>query len=272
MDYGVEIKHKVDNGNKVVTKAGLPVYRVKSHGFTALGGSRAVEGEINRVPNFQPPSAVYSKAPVLITGKSTTIDGMDHCGSVQMPAIITPTSTVNQEGSPVINGAPSVITDSTLDISLRDIAEYFRGVADFTYRFQENQVLRGYSDQWGGPVCTMAGSAPLTYAGSMNTIYINMEGDKMLSLQGHTHGAGMLIVNGNLRVSGEFSWYGVIVVTGSLSLEGGARKKITGGILAGETATTMTDIAGDADILYCSEAIGKLKGKTPLKIVRWRQI
>ncbi len=272
MDYGVEITHKVDASNKVVTRAGFPVYMVKSHGFTVQRGSKVVEAEINKVPNFEPPAAVYSKAPVFIRGNSTHIDGMDRCGSISMPGIITPTSTVNREGSPVINGAPSVITDSASSISLRDIAEYFRGVADFTYSFQENQTLSGYSVRWGSPVRARVDSASLTYTGPMNAVYVNMQGDKTLSLEGYSHGAGMLIVNGNLQVRGGFSWYGIIIVTGSLSFEGGEEKNVTGGILAGETVTTMTEIAGDADILYCSEAIGKLKGKTPLKMVQWRQI
>jgi hypothetical protein len=272
MDYGVEIKHKVDASNNVVTRAGFPVYMVKSHGFTVQRGNKVVEGEIIRRPNFEPPASLYSKAPVLIRGSTTHIDGMDHCGSVNMPGIITTTPTVNQEGNPVINGVPSVITDSTQNIFLREIAEYFGDVADFSYNFQADQTLSGYSDQWGSPVDSGDRTSPLTYEGPMNIVYFNMQGDKTLSLEGHSHGGGLLVVNGNLRITGGFNWYGVIIVTGSLLFEGGAEKNVSGGILAGETSTLMTDIAGDAHIFYCYEAVRKLKGRIPLRMTLWREV
>ena len=272
MDYGAEIKHKVDASNNVVTRAGIPVYIAKSHGFTVERGNKVVEGEIIKRPNFEPPAALYSKAPVLIRGTSTYVGGMDHCGSGNMPGIITTTSTVTQEGKPVINGDPPVITNSTLNLYLQEIAGYFRDVADFSHNFQADQTLSGYSDQWGSPVAPENDTSPLTYEGPMNIVYFDMQGNKTLSFEGQSHGGGMLVVNGNLRITGGFNWYGVIIATGNLSFEGGAEKNVSGGILVGETATLNTDTAGDAHILYCSEAIRKLKGRFPLRMVQWREV
>jgi hypothetical protein len=45
-------------------------------------------------------------------------------GSLNMPAIITITSTVREEGFPVINSAPRLIKDSTLNIPFQESPEY----------------------------------------------------------------------------------------------------------------------------------------------------
>ena len=37
-DFAVEVKHKVDASNQVITESGFPVYVVTSHGFTREGG------------------------------------------------------------------------------------------------------------------------------------------------------------------------------------------------------------------------------------------
>jgi len=98
-----------------------------------------------------------------------------------------------------------------------------------------------------------------------------MHGDKTLKLAGNSHGAGILLVDGNLELNGGFTWYGVIIVTGALDYTGGGEKNVTGGILTGEAATVQVDLGGNAGILYCSEVADRLKKiVSPLRMTRWK--
>ena len=105
----------------------------------------------------------------------------------------------------------------------------------------------------------------------MNIVYFNMHGLNTIKLAGQSHGAGLLLVDGNLELNGGFTWYGVIIVTGALDYTGGGEKNVTGGVLTGETTAVQVDVGGDAGIMYCSEVADKLrKVVSPLRMTRWK--
>jgi len=273
LDFGAEVRHKVDpETNTVINKSGAPVYIVTSHGFNMDGGNKFIKSEFIKRPEIDPPAAIYSKAPVYVRGTSTYIQGNDKCGSVNKPGIITTTSTIEESGLPTIDGSPPKIIESTLNLNLHQMVDYLKDYANFNYEYSENQTLTGYSDDWGIP----AGNGteqPLEYTGPMNIVYFNMNGNKTLKLAGGSHGAGILLVDGNLDLNGGFSWYGVIIVTGALNYTGGGEKNVTGGALAGDTANIQLDIGGNAGILYCSEVTKRLKETIPpTKMTSWREI
>jgi hypothetical protein len=150
--------------------------------------------------------------------------------------------------------------------------DYLRGHANLKYAYDENQTLTGYSDSWGTPTGDDA-TAPITYTGPMNVVYFNLQGRQTLKLVGDSHGAGILLVDGNLEIHGGFTWYGVVLATGAVAYVGGGQKNVTGGVLAGENAPTGIDIDGSTSIIYCSEVSNKIREIIPpLKITRWREI
>jgi hypothetical protein len=150
--------------------------------------------------------------------------------------------------------------------------DYLKGNASFKYCYSKNQTLNGYSDGWGTPTSSNS-TAPITYTGPMNIVYFNMNGDNTLILTGDSHGAGILLVEGNLEINGTFTWYGVILVTGYLECIGNGQKSVTGGIVVGKKANLETNSGGSAGIIYCSAVSDKLKGIIPpLKMIRWREI
>ena len=92
-------------------------------------------------------------------------------------------------------------------------------------------------------------------------------------MTGGSHGAGLLLIEGNHEINGGFAWYGVILATGAVDHTGGGEKNITGGIMSGANATIEVDIGGNSGIIYCSVVSNKLKDIIPpLKITRWREI
>jgi hypothetical protein len=162
LDFAVEVRHKVNSANHVVTSRGYPVYVVTSHGHTPDFGLKVVEVEVNRGPSIDAPSALYSKAPVNLRGSSTLITGMDQCGNGNKPGIITTSPVINESGNPKVLGTTPEMTNSDLILPLKDMIDYFKDWADFTYRYSRDQTLTGYLDAWGAPVGHGTGT-PLSY-------------------------------------------------------------------------------------------------------------
>jgi hypothetical protein len=280
LDFGVEIKHKVDAANQVVQYGGVPLYVIKSYGFTADGGNKVLEVELKKSPPYDPPAALYSKKPVHIRESSIYINGNDGCGSIHnKPGVMTTATTtppITESGNPSINGSPPKSTPTTdpppASLPIKEMLDYLKSDANFKYNYSGDQTLTGYSDGWGTPTSSGT-SVPITYTGQMNIVYFNMNGDKTLKLTGESHGAGILLVEGNLEINGEFTWYGVILATGAVNFTGSGQKNVTGGMVSGENATMGVDIEGNADIISCSAASNKLKDIIPpLKVTRWREI
>ncbi len=277
LDFGVEIRHKTDAANKVVKYGGVPVYILKSNGSTADGGNKELEVELIKSPNYDPPAALYSAMPIHIQGSSIYINGRDGCGAWNKPGVMSTTTVIppiTASGSPSIEGSPPEVTQASAppptDLPLRDMLNYIKGDAQLKYGFNENQALSGYSESWGTPSMNDT-TVPMTYTGPMNIIYFNMQGTQTLKLTGDSHGAGILLVEGNLEIDGSFAWYGIVLATGAVALTGGGQKHVTGGIIAGKSARM--EINGNAGIIYCSVVSKKLKDIIPSsKVTRWREI
>jgi hypothetical protein len=279
LDFGLEIKHKIDAENQVVQYGGVPIYLIKSYGFSTDGGNKILEVELIKSPDYDPPAAFYSEMPIHVHGSSTYLNGNDGCGTTNKPGIITTTTTnppITESGNPSINGSPPKVTLASnplpINLPIREMLDYLKGDANFKYAYNENQTLTGYSDNWGTP-SNSGIDVPIPYSGPMNIIYFNMNGDKTLKLAGDSHGAGILLVEGNLEINGEFTWYGIILATGAVNYTGGGEKNVTGGIISGENTSIEVDIDGNAGILSCSAVSNRLKDIIPpLKITRWREI
>jgi len=277
LDFGVEIKHKIDAANQVVKYGGVPVYVLKSYGFTSDGGNKVLEVELIKSPGCDPPAALYSEMPVHIQGSSTYISGRDGCGVMNKPGIISMTTLIPpiiESGSPSIDGSPPKVTLASMPppiaLQLKEILNYVKSDAHFKYIFNESQSLSGYSESWGAPVSNDT-TVPTTYMGPMSIVYFNMQGTRTLKLAGNSHGAGILLVEGNLEIDGSFTWYGVILATGAVVCTGGGQKNVTGGFMAGKNVTIQVD--ENAGVIYCSAVSKKLKDMIPpSKIIRWREI
>ena len=277
LDFGVEVRHKIDAANQVVRYGGVPVYILKSYGSTADGGNKVLEVELIKSPGYDPPAALYSEMPVHIQGSSTYINGRDGCGVMNKPGVISMTSVIPpiiESGNPSIDGSPPRVSRASIPpptaLPLKEMLNYVKGDAHFKYIFNENQSLSGYSESWGTPTRNDA-TVPMTYMGPMSIVYFNMQGTRTLKLAENSHGAGILLVEGDIEIEGSFTWYGVILATGTVACTGGGQKNVTGGIMAGKNATI--EVAEAAGVIYCSAVSKKLRDIIPAsKIIRWREI
>ena len=100
---------------------------------------------------------------------------------------------------------------------------------------------------------------------------VTTETPKEIKLAGGTSGCGILLVEGDLNLDGGFSWYGPVIVTGSVTYAGGGNKHLTGAILAGGSVNGDL-LGGNANLVYCSTAISDQTQNLPLQILSWKEL
>jgi hypothetical protein len=280
LNYVVTIQHKTnssnqilywgdDNGDGINTQnvtEGKNIYIVTSAGYTSTS-NRTVEIETSRIPNITVPGALYVEAYTTIQGSSTNIIGTDTCGSDDQPGIRTtlPPGNVEQNGSPNITGTPAISYNST-NMDVQTIVDALTASANYVYTVN---AATHTGMNWGTPTPGATQQDPTSC--SVHNIVRYTTNDTYIRLTGGSSGCGILLVEGDLDLHGDFSWYGPVIVTGSVTLTGGGNKNITGAVLAGGSADADL-VGGNANLVYCSAAIRSQTENMPLKIHNWREI
>jgi hypothetical protein len=102
-----------------------------------------------------------------------------------------------------------------------------------------------------------------------------------LSLSGTSTGAGILIIeDGDLSVTGNFRWEGIILITGQyvgLRYGGGGNQTIYGGVVVNETANVNTEVevdaAGNPKVLYSCQALNNVRNMRQMfRLASWREL
>lgn len=109
----------------------------------------------------------------------------------------------------------------------------------------------GNTMNWGEPLET--GTPVVKCQSYFPTIFIN--GDAHIS---GGRGQGILMVNGDLEITGGFEYYGIVLVRGSLSSTG-TGGHITGGVLAANIDLENETLLGNAVLTYSSCALSKVQ-------------
>jgi hypothetical protein len=282
LDYVVTLTHKLNASNQILRWGdsngdGLPeenittgnnIYVITSEGYTSTGAVKPVRIECTKPPPVPAPAALYTKEQTTIMGTSTNVIGMDGCGTSSVPGIVTK-STVNENGNPTITGSPvPMIQNSTMNLDVQALVNSFKNKANYSYN------VNGGSppvQNWGSPTPAADQQSPSSCS-AQNIVYINTN-STYVQLTGGASGCGILLVDGDLDVHGGFQWYGVILVTGSLTFSGGGQetKNVTGAILAAGT-TAVDVVGGNANIVYCGQAVQAPTDNLPMITLRWAEI
>ena len=102
-----------------------------------------------------------------------------------------------------------------------------------------------------------------------------------MSISWTSTGAGILILeDGDLNVTGNFRWEGLIIVTGQyvgLRYGGGGNQTMYGGMIVNETASVNSEVEvdamGNAKILYSCQAIENVRNMRRLfRANSWREL
>jgi Tfp pilus assembly protein PilX len=276
LDYVVTITHKKNPSGQILkwgfkdgilkenTSVGNNIFVIKSLGQDTTGASKSVQIEATNVDLYAP-AALYTRETTSIQGTSTYIQGRDQCGNGDVDGVLS-MQNVQKIGNPFIDGSPQPVDqNSSVTIDVPGLVNGFKSYANYTYT-APGQTLTGMN--WGSPT---DGATPQNAmsCSAHNVVYINTN-STFVQLAGMSQGCGLLLVDGDLLVQGGFHWYGVVLVSGSLTFTGGGEKDVTGAMLAGANAAADV-VGGNANILYCSSAIYDNSRYLALRILRWAE-
>ncbi len=122
-----------------------------------------------------------------------------------------------------------------------------------------------YNQNFGCPVQTGDCPGPGLYKATSN-----------VKMDGNGTGYGVLVITAEFEMSGTYTWEGLIIVVGAGTVRlTGSENKIYGGILVANTLGGLTtfDIRGQSGVYYSSQALCRIKKIFPWsKILAWQQL
>ncbi len=124
--------------------------------------------------------------------------------------------------------------------------------------------IDGMGIDWGD----FAGDSYSTY------IYIDNAGGNTVSITGNMDGRGLLVVTGNLTISGTVNYEGLIYVVGEMRfVGGGGGTNVTGGVMSGSVAADSTYMGGNIDVDYDLATLQEIARQTGSGgLVLWKRL
>ena len=227
----------------------LLIEKIIAHG-SATNGNVVLEEEAYHPPGPNQLGALHVYGSVSLAGVPVTIDGHDACGAVgSLPPVlyggtITSASTIHFDGTPA-----SPQHSSNAQVPATALAALNADAMILTHD-QVNQLLG-------------TAEAPMTFFAE-GGVFVQPQGIRIRQ----TRGFGILLVNGNATLEGEVYWDGMILVTGTLFLNGqGSGIVIRGGVWAGRV-----DQTGPVSVRYDSCRLRAALLAVPLRVRTWKEV
>lgn len=214
---------------------------------------KIVEVEVVRHPGPPVNSTLYSKGDVTINGASGFISGEDSCGiAAPLPPVyaLSP-AVVIENPAPTYEGSPAAAVTGPDDIDIDGIIAGLKDSATEIITSDQNGTDYGTSSDFVVAYSNPDGFQP--------------PGLDMRNITGY----GILLVEGDLKMSGGFDWNGLVLVTGTLTFNGGGSGiNIRGAVLANQTV----DINGGLDLRYDRCMIDNAMSGQAVRTVSWRLV
>ncbi len=227
----------------------LPIEKIVAYG-SATNGTVVLEEEVVHPPGPNQLGAVHASGDVSFAGASVTINGHDACGVVgSLPPVA--------YGGTVAS-APTIHFDGT-PASPQHSAHVPSPSAALTALNTDSVVLNG--NQINQHLGSM--EVPMTFFAD-GELFPQPQGIRIRQ----TRGFGLLLVDGNATLEGEVRWDGMILVTGTLFLNGfGSGIVIRGAVWAGEI-----DQTGPLTVQYDSCRLQAALLAVPTRVRTWREV
>lgn len=249
------------------------LYLLRSEGFSRDSATRRHLGTLVRiqVPELQMRAPVVLRGLVQVRG-AARLEGTDQiptgwtsCAATEpeTPGLgVTSAADVTELGAGhVIDGNPRIREDPTLDATT--LSGFGAMTFDDLFATATKILLPGHYARidpvTSGGECVTAD--PVNWGDPLNPTSpcgdyfpaVGVAGDLRLNTG---QGQGLLMVDGNLRIQGGMEFYGLIIVSGTLTTAG-TGSKFNGSIIVINENDQLTDIAGNASFSYSSCALEK---------------
>jgi hypothetical protein len=301
IDSGLIYVASGDTAHVKVTRLTDNTFWVMSEGWANIGNSslesRRQVNTMVRIayPSISPKGALTAAGDIKISG-SASIDGHNtdppgwgQCAAipgVDMPGLIAaPTSAVDSGGASNVLGTPPVVRDP----AAADSNTYVRYGSESWLTLTANADIKlagglysadmapvgtattcnlSVTTNWGEPlrpgIAGCYGYFPIVYSSSS------------LKLSGNGRGQGILLVNGDLEITGKLEWYGIVVIRDDFKKSTGTAM-ITGAVYSANAVLADPSLLiGNQDVTYSKCAVeSALRGSAILTRVierAWSQI
>ena len=227
---------------------------------TGPNNSRAIVQTVVEVfPMVSSPAAVYTKGDIGGNGNALTIDGNDACNGGTNLNSAYAMGEWDPSGNPKTYGSPDgvPVEHGTTDLDIAGMISQLKGSADYT--LTEDLENATYGSETSYKTVYSNTSSPV----NPNGLTLN-----------NVKGWGILIVEGDLNLGGGFTWNGIILATGSVTLNGGGGPNainIQGQLLSGTSTVTDVTLNGSNTITYNSCYVKKATAQAPLNVLSWKQ-
>ena len=222
--------------------------------FKKIGSEWSKALEIEAVRPIPPPvtSPLYSKQDITFNGGGAQkIYGEDHCAAAAdlPPAYTVAPAVAIENATPDYTGDPAGPVQGTVDIDIDSYVESMKDSATIIITSDQNGATYGSPTNFVTCYCnatTLVGGLKLT----------------------NVTGYGLLLVEGDLTLGGGINWNGLILVTGTMTFNGGGSGiNIHGAVMANYTI----DINGGLDLRYDSCTINDSFMSQALQVKSWSE-
>jgi hypothetical protein len=232
---------------------------VVSRGWASAETQQAVAGTLIRSPDPFLAGAVYSEASALnlALGPSFALDGGSRHGADSRAGLALEHPSVAEDVLQGLDGAGSRVSGLGGEPSV--IVSAFPSVSELATMLADHASARRVDNEISGAL----GYGLWISSGSL--------------LVADTDGAGVLVVRGDLRVEGEFSFSGLAIVLGDVLAAPGSRFELRGGLLQSGDLSRI-ELLGAGSIRYDAEIVRRVDSSfgspLPRKAVvsGWREI
>lgn len=248
-----------------------------TEGGNWAGATRRV-GMLVRImyPTINPPAALTTQGPTTVSGNAeingtdTSLSGRSCPSPEDKPGVVTnDTSQVSTSGQGTLDGDPPKVEDPSVDESTFNVfgeLTYQDLVEMATWHFQPSSNMNqlqpstdgngncNYADQfnWGDP------NNPGQPCGDYYPI-IHFGGGpgSSTTLQAGGVGQGIMLVDGNLDLRGDFQFNGIIIVQGTFETQGSGASapRITGGVMAANADVESQNYTGGSVVTNSTCAV-----------------
>lgn len=256
----------VNSGNHINSHYGSPVFLSTAIANEPTGYRQMVTTEIARIPCPPLKAAFFSKGSVQILGSAVSLDGND-------PSALSASSLNGLESESDVSGDTSQIHGSPM--ALRTFSPNSYEMGSLIKMFQPpvsrevEQLNLNISKTIGGNYAAngvMLGSLPAN--GNLSqAVYVG--GSLTLS---NSSGQGILIIDGDLTIEGEFIYQGLLIVNGRVSFNGsGSGIQIAGAVLVSSLSGNPSSLLdGTINLVYDSFIIRKQFDSLPYTRIAFR--
>ncbi len=228
----------------------LPIEKIVARG-TATSSTVILEEEVVHPPGPNQLGALHVFGDVSLAGASGAINGHDACGVVGSLPPVVYGGTLTSTPAIQFNGNPAS-PEPGYQVSALDAALVTLNA--------QAAVLNG--DQVNQRLGTV--QVPMTFLAKGGS-FVQPQGIRIQQ----TRGSGILLVEGNATLEGEVRWEGMILVTGTLFLNGhGSGIVIRGGVWAGR----IDQQTGPFTVQYDSCRLQAALLAVPTRVRTWKEV